>query len=75
MPQEVKIRIDDAKEQSGKDIAPSLILVSGVAGKAWAKGADLGEQTGRVVVENVQVRFNNFIHIICHLLCVYDRLA
>ena len=34
----------------------TLIVVTGEAGKVWARGAKLGEQSGGVMVDGVQVR-------------------
>jgi hypothetical protein len=39
----------------GRDQMP-LIVASGKVGELWARGAQLGEQVGRVVVEDAQVR-------------------
>jgi hypothetical protein len=34
----------------------TLVVATGEAGKVWAKGAKLGEQSGAVMVNGVQVR-------------------
>lgn len=46
------------------DLKPGkvLFIASGNAGKTWAKGAQLGEQSGAVMVNNIQVRFLPFGH-------------
>jgi hypothetical protein len=48
---EVKI-LGDTKSFEGK----TLVIASGYAGKVWARGANLGEQSGAVMVNGVQVR-------------------
>ncbi|ESK88693.1 hypothetical protein Moror_3032 [Moniliophthora roreri MCA 2997] len=48
--EEFKIKIV-GQTQNGRP----LIATFGDAGKYWAKGADLGEQTGAVMVNNIQV--------------------
>lgn len=43
------------------DLVPGkvLFIASGDAGKVWAKGAQLGEQKGAVLVNNIQVCFSD----------------
>ena len=48
---EVKI-LGDVKRFEGR----TLVIASGDAGKVWARGAKLGEQSGAVMVNGVQVR-------------------
>lgn len=50
----VRVTIDLA-EQTSNGATNTLIIATGDAGKAWATRAELGQQVGRVVVENVQV--------------------
>ena len=38
-----------------------LVVASGDAGKYWARGADLGEQTAGVYVNTVAVRSHSFM--------------
>jgi len=40
-----------------------LVIASGEAGKVWARGANLGEQSGAVMVNGVQVCSWNFIQL------------
>ena len=42
----------------GREQMP-LVVASGKVGEVWARGAQLGEQVGRVVVEDAQVRWNH----------------
>jgi hypothetical protein len=48
---EVKI-LGDVKRFEGR----TLVIAGGDAGKVWARGAKLGEQSGAVMVNGVQVR-------------------
>ena len=42
----------------GREQMP-LVVASGRVGEIWARGAQLGEQVGRVVVEDAQVCFDH----------------